>query len=98
MNWSSRNLLESGIAIQSQVVLDHSVGSGSRHLLVGHLVSGQVLCGETTAVDAGLEVIRLAALRTQLGEVNAVLSILLDLRILGDLSEMNHGVCCVFLV
>lgn len=92
MNWSSGKLLEGRVAIQSQVVLDHSVGSGGRHLLVGHLVSGQVLCGEATAVDAGLEIIRLAALRAQIGEVDLILSILLDLRVLGDLSEVNHGV------
>jgi ammonia channel protein AmtB len=82
-------VLEGRVAVQSQIILDHSVGGSSGHLLLGHFVSGEVLCCETTAIDAGLKVIRLAALGAQLGHVNAAIGsilVLLDLGIVGDLS------------
>ena len=40
-------LLEHGIAIQAQLVLDHSVGNLFRHLLFWELMCRQILGGET---------------------------------------------------
>lgn len=38
-----RGQVESGISIKTEVVLDHAVCNRRRHLLVWHLVAGQVL-------------------------------------------------------
>lgn len=51
------HLLQLGIAIQAQLVFDHSSSDLAGHLPLGHLVLGQMVCGEMATVNIGVEVI-----------------------------------------
>jgi len=57
---ASESLLELGVVVQAEVVLDHVVGNVLGHCAAGDAVLGQVLAGELRAVDAGGELILVA--------------------------------------
>jgi hypothetical protein len=86
------NGLESGVAVQSQVILDHAVCHIGGHFLVGHLISGEILGCKAAAIDALLKVVGLSTFGTKLRKINVFSRALGNLRIVGDLSEMNHSV------
>lgn len=50
-----RGVLEHGISIQTQIILDHSIGYLLWHLFLRHLVLWQILSSESRAVHGGGE-------------------------------------------
>lgn len=51
------HVLEHGVAVQAEFILDHSVSNVSWHLFLRHLVCRKILRGEARAIDTGREVI-----------------------------------------
>lgn len=53
----NHDLLELGIAIQTELVLDHTSCNLARHLPLRHFMLGQMVSSEMAAVNIGVEVI-----------------------------------------
>ena len=51
------HLLQHGVSVQAQLILDHAVGNLLGHLSLGHLVRGEVLTGKAGAIDGARELI-----------------------------------------
>lgn len=52
-----QNLLEHGVVVEREIVLDHTVGDILGHLTLGHVMLGQVHSRKARAVDTGGELI-----------------------------------------
>jgi hypothetical protein len=81
-------VLESRVAVQGEIVLDQAVSHLARHLAVGHLMSGQVLGGETRAVDAGGDFILVDGTQVEVLKLREFA--VFDLAVCLDLTEVDH--------
>jgi hypothetical protein len=82
------DLLELGVAIQAELVLDHTSRNLARHLLLRHLMLRQVVGSEMATVDICVEVI-LVGLRGSDG-INGMGLGVEDLVVVLHRSEKNH--------
>lgn len=54
------NLLEHGVVVETQIILDHAIGNVAGHLILRHMMPGEVHARKARAVDAGGELILVA--------------------------------------
>lgn len=88
---SQKCVLEYGVSIETELVLDHAVGDFPRHLIFGHLRGGEVLGGEAGAIDAGgVRVVVIAEVESGIAAETA--SGRVDLLRGRNSSEVNHDV------
>ena len=83
------NILQHWITIQAQIILNHAVSNFLGHLILRHLVLGEILGGESTAIDGGGEGISQSAV-VDFQLLHALDERLVDLMILLDGVEVNH--------
>lgn len=85
----SRSLLEHWVAVERQLILDHSVGNVSGHLTVRNLVAGQFLNGKLGAIDRSCEVIVVFG-KVEVDLPDLLREVLLDLLGVGNVTEVDH--------
>jgi hypothetical protein len=83
-------LLEHGVAVERQIVLDHAVRNLPGHLALGHLMLWQILSSEAGAVDGGGEGVTVGA-GAHVELLHALDKGLIDLMVFGDGGKVNHG-------
>ena len=87
-------ILEHGVIIEAQLVLDHSVCDIARHLAIGHLVAGEIIPGEPGAVDTCGELVCIVGnLQASFLMVSIGRRLTTTLLVMGgDCGEVYHGV------
>ena len=71
--------------------LDHTVSNLSRHLVIGHLMPGQISASISTAVNTSGEVVLiLSSRRTKLKAIDTIDDTCLGLGVIYDLSKVYH--------